>query len=355
MTQTVDVDTGEIVDDAPRSITMLPPVAELALMKQNELVALTETVDAITRATLNELAPQEAALRVKLLRDFEEIIVPKIHDRQAKIEAHNNLVAATWRTELWIGKWLVKTPKNGGRAGMGRPSLGSSAAEEPKDQPPKLSDYYITHKQSSRWQKRALKYGDRSDEWIDETKLDAQERAWKLNDVDIDGIGTQPMQGSDAVEWYTPRQYIEAARRVMGSIDTDPASNDFANKTVKAATYYTAQNSGLDQDWFGNVWLNPPYGGIAAEFIAHLLQQYEDGNVKQAVVLVNANSTDTQWFQPLFDHFLCFTNHRIDFTSPDQKDTTSTHGSCFIYLGTQGAEFACVFSKFGNVVQRWQS
>lgn len=353
--QTVDTQTGEITNGASHSITMLPPVAELALMKQNELVALTETVDAITRATLNELSPQEAVLRVKLLRDFEEIVVPKIHDRQAKIEAHNNLVAATWRTELWIGKWLVKTPKNGGARNqlVGRGVIGGNTVLPPINQPPRLSEYHITKNQSSRWQKRALKLGDNSDVWIDEKKLDAQERAWKLNDVDIDGMA-QAMQSSEVTEWYTPRQYIEAARRVMGSIDTDPASNDFANKTVKAATYYTAQDSGLDKDWFGNVWLNPPYGGIAADFIAHLLQQHEDGNVKQAVVLVNANSTDTQWFQPLFDHFLCFTNHRIDFTSPGEKLTTSTHGSCFIYLGTRDAEFARAFSKFGNVVQRWQ-
>ena len=98
-------------------------------------------------------------------------------------------------------------------------------------------------------------------------------------------------------EWYTPAKHIELARAVMGGIDTDPASSEVANRTVKAAQYFTAEDDGRARVWAGRVWMNPPYAQpLMGEFAEAVASKYESGEIEQACILVN-NATETQWFQ----------------------------------------------------------
>lgn len=173
--------------------------------------------------------------------------------------------------------------------------------------------------------------------------------AWKRAMGEM--VGSDHIRQTISNEHYTPEKYIQAARHVLGAIDLDPATSLKANQVVRAGRYFTANDDGLTQQWFGRVWLNPPYGGLSGAFIAKLVQEIAAESVTAAIVLVNAHCTDTAWFQPLFDGLLCFTDHRINFYG-DNDRSGSTHGSVFAYFGDKREYFAEVFSQFGAVVSR---
>lgn len=183
-----------------------------------------------------------------------------------------------------------------------------------------------------------------------EQELQRQEQVGEVEDKPAEREPWQNIHSSKSNEWYTPPQYIASAVAVMGGVDVDPASNDEANRTVGAGTYYTAETDGLTADWPGRVWLNPPWGGLQEKFIGRLVEQVEAGITSEAVVLVNAHSTDTKWFQPLWDHTLCFTDHRINYYG--SEGSGSTHGSVFVYIGANWEAFAEEFKQYGAVVRR---
>jgi phage N-6-adenine-methyltransferase len=138
----------------------------------------------------------------------------------------------------------------------------------------------------------------------------------------------------------------------MGAIDLDPASNEIAQEWIKATAYYTAEDNGLAHEWHGRIWLNPPWGRLTGEFVEKLAKEITAGRVTEAVVLVNAHATDTEWFSPLLDGLLCFTDHRINYVSPDDVSSGSTHGSVFVYFGRNRGGFGHLFGQWGALVRR---
>lgn len=158
-------------------------------------------------------------------------------------------------------------------------------------------------------------------------------------------------EGTGENEWYTPEQYIEAARAVMGSIDLDPATSESAQLRIGAAKFYTINDNGLNRDWEGKVWLNPPYAQPDIwNFCDKLIAELEIGRVEQAVLLTH-NYTDTAWFhraESIAKH-LCFTRGRIKFLSPDGEECAPTQGQTFFYYGGSGDKFGEVFRQFGFI------
>ncbi len=160
-------------------------------------------------------------------------------------------------------------------------------------------------------------------------------------------------QNSGNNEWYTPPEYIEAARAVMGNIDTDPASSDIANETVQADTHYTADDDGLAHDWRGRVWMNPPYAQpLINDFCQKFAMDYRQGFITKACVLVN-NATDTKWYQSLLEHAgaVCFVFRRIRFIDEQGNPSGAPlQGQTVLYFGDNTDLFTSEFSQFGRVL-----
>lgn len=150
-------------------------------------------------------------------------------------------------------------------------------------------------------------------------------------------------------ESYTPIKYIESARAVMDKIDLDPASNTMAQENIMADKYYTVNDNGLEQDWSGRVWLNPPYTArVINKFIDKTVQHFLSGEITEAIVLTN-NNTDTSWFHNAAKtaSAICFTAGRINFLKRDGSTSSPTNGQSFFYFGKNLNKFIEEFSKHG--------
>ncbi len=171
-------------------------------------------------------------------------------------------------------------------------------------------------------------------------------------------IGRAPTEKPrDADSWFTPPEYLDSVRLVMGDIDLDPFSSVVANEIVKAKHIYTLEKSAFEHPWkkekATRVFMNPPYSaGLCGRSINRFIDQYETKNFAEGIVLVN-NATDTRWFNALVKHCdaICFTDHRISFWNADRKNVSgNTRGQAFFYFGKKLATFKKVFEKHGFVM-----
>lgn len=153
-------------------------------------------------------------------------------------------------------------------------------------------------------------------------------------------------------EWYTPECYIESAKKVMGNIDLDPASSEIANQTVNANLFYSQEEDGLSKEWFGNVWMNPPYSQpLIFQFISKLV---ESKGVNQAIVLVN-NGTETQWGQLLLNNSsaVCFHQSRIRFIDKyGNLGQAPLQGQMICYIGSEVNNFINEFNQYGTIYKK---
>ena len=263
--------------------------------------------------------------------------------REQKLREAQDIADAVLDAEVRIGELMSKVPKKQGFASF----IRCNDAPNVETKKEVIERAGFSTDQVKRFETMAA-----HPEIVEQAKAEAREKEEIVTRSSVlDMIHEQKTPhvafNSGNNEWYTPADYIEAAREVMGGIDLDPASSDVANEVVKADVYFTAETNGLDKPWYGNVWMNPPYASdLIGQFVDKLIAELPE--IEQAIVLVN-NATETEWFNKLVAKAsaVCFPRSRVKFYMPDGKTGAPLQGQAVIYFGEHKERFAEVFSGKG--------
>lgn len=263
------------------------------------------------------------------------------------------LTAAEWARRKGMGEAAVMSARGyalEAERKMGQMLRESERANVARDRkkaelqavtpPPTLKALGLTKNESHRAQRLAD---------LPEEKFQAIKAGLEKKSMAVAGAHVSHNTGDN--EWYTPAGIIEASLEVLGGIDLDPASTAKANGVVGAKMFFTEKDDGLEQEWRGRVFMNPPYASdLVGKFADKLVAELASKRVRCAIVLVN-NSTETRWFQKLaaVATSICLPVGRIKFWHPGKTTATPLQGQAILYFGAKPAKFDKCFKVLGVV------
>lgn len=130
-------------------------------------------------------------------------------------------------------------------------------------------------------------------------------------------------------EWYTPSHVFDA---MQTTFDLDVAAPPQGGPHVPCRRWIS--DNSLATDWFGFVWMNPPFGGRNS-LGPWLDKFFEHGN---GIALV-PDRTSAPWFQPAAAKAdaVLFVARKIRFLRPDGSEGASpASGTALMSSGREG-------------------
>ena len=89
--------------------------------------------------------------------------------------------------------------------------------------------------------------------------------------------------------WETPQDFFEKLDREFG-FELDVCA---LPENAKCSRYFSPMDDGLEQDWTGVCWCNPPYGREIEKWVK---KDYISAIEGATVVMLLPARTDTRWF-----------------------------------------------------------
>ena len=126
------------------------------------------------------------------------------------------------------------------------------------------------------------------------------------------------MMSSEHQDWATPPPFMTYLYEVFGwKPDLDAAASA---ENRKAPAWFEENDNGLFQEWFGNVWINPPFGSALPSWVDKAIIESDRDEVESIFMLIPAR-TDTKWCHKLMKHasIIYFIKGRFDFRRDPQE------------------------------------
>jgi phage N-6-adenine-methyltransferase len=89
--------------------------------------------------------------------------------------------------------------------------------------------------------------------------------------------------------WATPQEFFDKYNALYG-FNLDVCANQ---DNAKCSNFFSIEDNGLEQEWKGSCWMNPPYG---REIIHWMRKAYESSLCGATVVCLVPARTDTKWW-----------------------------------------------------------
>lgn len=145
-------------------------------------------------------------------------------------------------------------------------------------------------------------------------------------------------------EWLTPPEIL----RKLGDFDLDPCAPHPERRPWSTAKHHFHKEAdGLAQPWTGRVWLNPPFGREAVQWLRKLVKH---GN---GIALVPARTETAMFYETIWNvaDAVCFMKGRPHFHYVDGRRADANSGApiALIAYGRDNVD-ALVKADLGKVV-----
>jgi hypothetical protein len=158
-------------------------------------------------------------------------------------------------------------------------------------------------------------------------------------------MGSHQSAAAKSIVWLTPPAVLHA----LGPFDLDPCAVSPPRPWSTAGAHFTVEDDGLAREWFGRVWLNPPY---SEPVMSQFMQRLADHD--RGTALVFARTETAAFFRNIWRRAsgLLFLEGRLHFHRPDGTRAPANSGapSVLAAYGEEDLEVLATCSLAGHLV-----